>query len=78
MVTNPRPGINIRTVDLPDYEGYYMRPVLAGLCKYESLLDCTLNISDIAFMNNALDVQKENEIRWHMENERQQKNGRRN
>lgn len=78
MVTNPRPDINIRIVDLPDCEGYYMRPVLAGLCKYESLLDCTLNISDIAFMNNALDVQKENEIRWHIANERQQKNGRRN
>jgi hypothetical protein len=31
-----------------------------GLCKYESLLDCTLSLADIAFMNDALDVREEN------------------
>lgn len=33
-----------------------MRPVLRGLCKYESLKDGTLSLLDIAKMNEALDV----------------------
>lgn len=41
-----------------------MRPVLKGLCKYESLLDGTLDLSDLAMMNDALDVQEENEARY--------------
>lgn len=40
-----------------------MRPVLANLCKYESLLDATLSLEDIALMNEALDVQAENQER---------------
>lgn len=40
-----------------------MRPVLAGLCQYESLKDGTLDLSDIALMNDALDVRAENERR---------------
>jgi hypothetical protein len=41
-----------------------MRPVLRGLCKYESLKDGTLDLCDIALMNDALDVQDENEARY--------------
>jgi len=41
-----------------------MRPVLRGLCKYESLIDGTLHIEDFALMNDALDVQDENEYRY--------------
>jgi len=40
-----------------------MRPVLRNLCKYESLKDGTLDLSDIALMNDALDVQAENNAR---------------
>lgn len=42
---------------------FLMRPVLAGMCKYESLLDGTLGLEDVAMMNDALDVQAENERR---------------
>lgn len=38
-----------------------MRPVLAGMCRYESLLDGTLGIADVALMNDALDVRADNE-----------------
>ncbi len=38
-----------------------MRPVLAGMCKYESLQDGTLDLVDIALMNDALDVKVDNE-----------------
>ena len=38
-----------------------MRPVLAGMCRYESLLDGALGIADIALMNDALDVRADNE-----------------
>lgn len=41
-----------------------MRPVLRGLCKFESLIDCTLSLADLALMNDALDVQDENEMRY--------------
>lgn len=34
-----------------------MRPVLAGMCKYESLKDGALDLRDFAVMNDALDVQ---------------------
>lgn len=41
-----------------------MRPVLRGVCRYESLLDGTLDLCDLAFLNDALDVQDENERRY--------------
>lgn len=44
-------------------EDWLMRPVLDGLCKYESLLDGSLDLFDIARMNDALDVRQENERR---------------
>jgi hypothetical protein len=44
-------------------EDWLMRPVLQGLCKYESLKDGTLSLEDIARMNEALDVREENVYR---------------
>jgi len=41
-----------------------LRPVLKGLCKYESIIDGTLSLGDIALLNDALDVQNENELRY--------------
>lgn len=41
-----------------------MRPVLRGMCKYESTLDGTLSLYDIVVMNSALDVLDENEMRY--------------
>ncbi|WP_240669269.1 MULTISPECIES: DUF6889 family protein [Providencia] len=38
-----------------------MRPVGKGMCKYESLLDGTISLGDIARMNDFLDVEAENE-----------------
>jgi len=40
-----------------------MIPVLAGACRYESLLDGTLTLLDLAKMNEAIATQSENEIR---------------
>lgn len=40
-----------------------MRPVLRGLCRFESLKDGSVNIIDIALMNDALDVADENQYR---------------
>jgi hypothetical protein len=48
---------------LPDGEGYLMAPVLAGMCKLESLLDGTLDLEHIAWANDALAVKAENEAR---------------
>ena len=36
---------------------------MEGMCKYESLIDGTLGLEDIAFMNDALDVRAHNEER---------------
>lgn len=48
---------------MPDGEDWLMRPVIEGMCKYESLKDGTLSLGDIARMNDALDVKYENEAR---------------
>jgi len=42
---------------------WLFRPVLRGLCKYESLVDGTLGIYDVARLNEALDVEMENQRR---------------
>jgi len=44
-------------------EDWLMRPVLRGLCRYESLVDGTLDLLDVSIMNEAIDVQDENESR---------------
>jgi len=46
-----------------DGEYWIMRPVLEGLCHYESLLTGKLDLCDIARMNEALDVRDENQAR---------------
>lgn len=49
---------------MPDGEDWLLRPVLAGCCRYESLVDGTLSLEDVACMNDALDVRAENEARY--------------
>ncbi|MCP9270236.1 hypothetical protein M5U04_19685 [Xenorhabdus sp. XENO-1] len=44
-----------------------MRPVRNGMCKFESLKNGSIDLADIALMNDALDVDAENEAlikRW--------------
>lgn len=52
-----------------DGDDWVMRPAIRGLCKYESLKDGTLDLEDVARMNDALDVADENERRYHKANE---------
>jgi uncharacterized protein DUF6889 len=40
-----------------------MRPVLEGLCNYESLINGALDLADVSRMNEALDVRNENQAR---------------
>lgn len=40
-----------------------MRPVLRGMCLYESLENGALDLCAVAQMNEALDVDQENRIR---------------
>lgn len=46
---------------MPNDEDWLLRPVIKGMCKYESLRDGTLDLNDIALMNDALDVIADNE-----------------
>jgi hypothetical protein len=48
---------------MPDGDDWLWRPV-GELCKYESVIDGTLTLADIAVMNNILDVRQENERRY--------------
>ncbi len=41
-----------------------MRPVLEKMCLYESLKNGTLDLEDVAQMNDELDVRAENERRY--------------
>jgi hypothetical protein len=46
-----------------DAEDFAMAPVLAGMCRYESLLDGKLTLVDLARMNEALAIKADNEAR---------------
>lgn len=46
-----------------------MRPVVRGLCQYESLINGALDINDVALMNEALAVLDENERRMQEANQ---------
>lgn len=48
---------------MADGEDYVLRPVMLDKLRYESLLDGTVDIYDIAVLNEALDVMNENERR---------------
>lgn len=48
---------------MADGEDWLFRPVLAGLCRFESVVDGTLSLGDLADLNEALDVRAENERR---------------
>lgn len=50
-------------------EDWLLRPVLRGLCKYESLLQGVVRLIDISKMNEALDVESENKRRMNGENQ---------
>lgn len=41
-------------------EDWIMLPVRKGMCKYESLIDGTLTLFDVARMNESMDVENEN------------------
>lgn len=47
-----------------------MRPVVAGRCELPWLKDGTVDLMDIALLNDALDVQAENERRMILARER--------
>jgi hypothetical protein len=48
---------------MPEGDDYLMRPVMKGLIKYESLKDGSLDLCDIARLNDAIDIQDENSRR---------------
>lgn len=45
-------------------EGWLMRPVTRNMCLYESLKNGVIDLEDISRMNEALDVETENENRY--------------
>lgn len=47
-----------------------MRPVIENCCRYESLKDGTLDMEDLATINDALDVRSEDEKRHRKANEK--------
>ena len=48
---------------MADGEDLLMRPVLRGMCKYESLVDGTIGLDDIVRMNEAIECDDENRYR---------------
>lgn len=48
---------------MTEEDDWLLRPVIEGLCQYESLINGTLDLADLALMNEALDVRAENEAR---------------
>ena len=50
-------------------EDWLLNPVAEGYCKYESLIDGTLDLEDIARMNDAINVRNENQHRYRKAND---------
>ena len=48
---------------MPDGEDWLWRPASEHLCKYESVIDGTLSLEDIATMNDIIAVRDENQAR---------------
>ena len=48
-----------------------MRPVIKGMCKFESLKNGKVDLADIALMNDALDVVADNEYLISQESEKE-------
>lgn len=48
-------------MSLPGGEDWLLRPVVRGMCRFESLKDGSVDLADVALMNDALDVIAENE-----------------
>lgn len=48
---------------MDDPHGYVMFVVLNGLCKYESLVDGSLNLEDVLRMRESFFIKNENERR---------------
>jgi len=58
---------------LPEGEDFLMRPVDAGFILYTALKDGSVDLADIARMNDWLDLKADNENRiakWREDNER--------
>lgn len=49
---------------MPEGLDWLLRPAVRGMCRYESLKNGTLDLADVALMNDALDVAAENERRY--------------
>jgi len=54
---------HFEVLSLRDGTDWLMRPVLHGMIRYTDLLDGSLNLVDIARMNDAIDIQAENRRR---------------
>jgi hypothetical protein len=61
---SPR-GVEFTPVHLPDKSDWFWRPVEDRMCKYESLVDGTLKLVDVARMNDIISVREENAARAH-------------
>lgn len=44
-------------------EDWLLRPVSEGLCRYESLRNCELDLADVDLLNEMIDVRNENRYR---------------
>lgn len=61
--TRTAPLAQFEAVELPNGEDWLLRPVEFGWIKYESLIDGTLDLADVALLNDAIDIMLENQYR---------------
>ena len=55
--------MTVDLVSMPNGEDWMLIPVHEGMCRYESLIDGTLDLADVAKMNDSLLVRAENKSR---------------
>ena len=53
----------VEILRLESHEDWLWRPVMSGLCQYESIVENRLDLADIDTMNELIDQRAENELR---------------
>ncbi|MBR8443231.1 hypothetical protein KDW23_00790 [Burkholderia cenocepacia] len=56
---------------LPGGEDWLLAPVHAQMCRFESLKDGTLDLADVALMNDSLAIRADNEAAARRRQERE-------
>ncbi len=64
LLTTPSAS-GVSYISMQEQEDWLFRPVLRGMIRGESLMDGSVDLNYISLLNEAIDVEMENQYRFH-------------